>query len=60
MKVVIYRRADGLWDWSAQVRGKPVATSHNQGFRKPWEARRSWRTFAQHIYWDDVTVVVER
>jgi hypothetical protein len=50
MKVQVFRRVDGKWDWRAVAgNGRIVATSGGQGYRKPFEAWRSWDAFSSHV-----------
>lgn len=46
MKVQVYRREDGKWDWRAKARnGRIVATSGGQGYVGAYEAWRGWDAF---------------
>lgn len=57
MRVQVFRRKDGKWDWRAVAgNGRIVATSGGQGYRKPWEAKRA--LFAFHASFDEVSVEV--
>lgn len=40
MKVRIYRRDDGKWEWQLTVSGNVVATSHGQGYSRRQDAER--------------------
>jgi uncharacterized protein YegP (UPF0339 family) len=43
VRIEVFQRVDGKWDWRAVAQnGRIVATSGGQGYRKAWEAKRGF------------------